>query len=410
MSYKFDLVHSSNGVPYYDVYESGTNNPPVRYPREDFEAIYDVCDCCGFAIEREESIFCEDDGSIYCDECAEDELIYCDFTNEFHFSDNMILLEDTEEYCFEDYARRHFYRCYHCNSYYKRSYEGSYDDNDDWYCQNCFDNGYGYFYNNDDCDCLDDYHYSKNNRTVEFYNTLNETREIVPHMGFELEVDKGIGSISDAIDEIRDLFPEYFFSFESDSSLDNGWENISQPASLSWHLDNMHYYKNMFNIITNEGFKSHDSGTCGFHIHIDKSYFGDKLDSSEAKLLYLFQKHWDCLLRFSRRTSGQVSDWAGKYDKNYEGTLSQIVKKGKSGCLTRYRAVNLTNSNTIEIRLWRGTMNPETFEATLKFTARLAEICKTIPTVQLAKMSFSDLLGNDSTILSYWERVKDRTI
>lgn len=67
--------------------------------------------------------------------------------------------------------------------------------------------------------------------------------------------------------------------------------------------------------------------------------------------------------------------------------------------------MNLTNSETIEIRLWRGTLNIETFEATLKFTARLAEICKTVSAVELAKYSFEDLLGDDSTVLSYCTQV-----
>ena len=74
----------------------------------------------------------------------------------------------------------------------------------------------------------------------------------------------------------------------------------------------------------------------------------------------------------------------------------------------RYYAVNLTNSETVEIRLWKGTLNPETFEATLRFTARLAEICKIITAVELSKMSFEDLLGNNPVIRSYWERALSR--
>jgi hypothetical protein len=76
----------------------------------------------------------------------------------------------------------------------------------------------------------------------------------------------------------------------------------------------------------------------------------------------------------------------------------------------RYFAVNLTNSNTIEIRLWRGSINPETFEATLRFTARLAELCKYTSAVELAKMTFEDLLGSDEVILSYWNRISNRNI
>ena len=74
----------------------------------------------------------------------------------------------------------------------------------------------------------------------------------------------------------------------------------------------------------------------------------------------------------------------------------------------RYYSVNLTNDNTIEIRLWRGTLNPQTFEATLKFTARLAELCKNTRAVELAKMTFDDLLGEDHTIRAYWNRINSK--
>jgi len=95
-----------------------------------------------------------------------------------------------------------------------------------------------------------------------------------------------------------------------------------------------------------------------------------------------------------------------------KGWIKKTIKDSKSyqDHSMRYFAVNLTNSETIEIRLWRGSINPETFEATLKFSARLAELCKNTSAVKLSKMTFKDLLGSDEVILSYWDRVKERSI
>lgn len=70
----------------------------------------------------------------------------------------------------------------------------------------------------------------------------------------------------------------------------------------------------------------------------------------------------------------------------------------------------MTNSETIEIRLFRGTLNAETFEATLKFTNRIAELCKNTSAVELIKMTFEDLLGSDEVILFYWNRAQQRVI
>ena len=79
----------------------------------------------------------------------------------------------------------------------------------------------------------------------------------------------------------------------------------------------------------------------------------------------------------------------------------------KNNDLLKYEN-SLTNSETVEIRLWKGTLNPETFEATLRFTAKLAEMCKNTTAVELSKMSFEDLLGNNPVIRSYWERALSR--
>ena len=113
---------------------------------------------------------------------------------------------------------------------------------------------------------------------------------------------------------------------------------------------------------------------------------------------------------FSRRNRGQADTWAKsrKSDRCEKNWIKRSIKdaKGWAAYNDRYFAVNLVNTNTVEIRLWRGTLNLETFMATLKFTARLAELCREVRAVDLAGMSFSDLLGNDEEILSYWNRVK----
>ena len=61
------------------------------------------------------------------------------------------------------------------------------------------------------------------------------------------------------------------------------------------------------------------------------------------------------------------------------------------------------------VREAKGTLNPETFEATLRFTAKLAEMCKNTTAIELSKMTFDDLLGNNPVIRSYWERALSRT-
>ena len=174
----------------------------------------------------------------------------------------------------------------------------------------------------------------------------------------------------------------------------------------------MKKYREMFTLLLDNDLRSHDTDTCGFHIHIDREYFENRQDSEAAKLLYIFEKYRPELMLFSRRTKQESESWARsrKSETSNKAWIKKAVKdsKGYQEHSARYYAVNLTNSETVEIRLWKGTLNPETFEATLRFTARLAEICKNTTAAELSKMSFEDLLGSNEVVRSYWERAKER--
>lgn len=326
-----------------------------------------TCCCCGAIVPKSEVYTVADSGGSYCRHCYENETYTCDDCGtHFGYSDSLMQI----------------------NGY--------------SYCDDCKDNHRS---------LIDDYHTMKESGDIEFYGT--EDRSQTPYMGFELEVDA-----NDYIDRnavvsiIKDKFGD-FFHYENDGSLNKGWENISQPASLNYHLSIIDKYTWMFNVLKKQGLKSHDTNTCGFHVHLDRKYFGKSEDTAIAKLLYIFKKFRPELMKFSRRTEGEAESWAQKRkcNGNNKSWIKKTVKDSKHYCdhSERYYSVNLTNSDTVEIRLWKGTLNIETFEATLKFTARLAELCKTVSAVELSKMTFEDHLGSDNVILSYWDRAKQRT-
>lgn len=272
---------------------------------------------------------------------------------------------------------------------------------------------------------IDNYHTMKHDDSYTFVGDKDRKDEL--YMGFELEVDhcndsdsyddedEYYDAVSDDIDrctdKISDLacsrdpgFPGLcdFVHYEEDGSLDHGFEIITQPTSVSKHLEFCApdaFYDKMVKKCSNYGFLSHDARTCGLHVHLDKRFFGSYLDSCTAKLMFLFERHWDDLKKFSRRREEGWCHRRTNYGKpvNYKA----YIDEAKHGYPDRYFAVNIANDNTIEIRLWRGTLNLNTLRATLKFTARLAQLAKDKTTVELAKMSFKDILGDDPDIIAY---------
>ena len=64
------------------------------------------------------------------------------------------------------------------------------------------------------------------------------------------------------------------------------------------------------------GYYSHNSGTCGLHVHINRAALGESVEEQEntiARIVYFFEKFWDKILRFSRRTETQADRWASRY-------------------------------------------------------------------------------------------------
>ena len=95
--------------------------------------------------------------------------------------------------------------------------------------------------------------------------------------------------------------------------------------------------------------------------HISRAAFGETEQEQElsiARLLYFVEKFWTELLRFSRRTERQINRWAARYGMKL--SPKAVMESAKDSRAGRYTAVNLTNEETVEIRIFRGTLKYNT--------------------------------------------------
>lgn len=139
------------------------------------------------------------------------------------------------------------------------------------------------------------------------------------------------------------------------------------------------------------GYTSHQAGTCGLHIHVNRDAFGNTeglQDVRIARILYFFEKNWEELLKFSRRTQSQLNQWAARYGyKDQPGEILDHAKKGGEG--GRYSCVNLQNRDTIEFRIFRGTLKYNTLIATLQLVDRVCEVALNLSDAQLKELSWT---------------------
>ena len=186
--------------------------------------------------------------------------------------------------------------------------------------------------------------------------------------GVELEIDGAGECNSNAERIIEDAHQnglEYIYC-KHDGSLEDGIEIVTHPMSPMFHQHEMPWQA-ILDKSVHLGYTSHQSGTCGLHIHVNRTAFGDtetEQDEVIARILYFFERHWEELLKFSRRTRRQLDRWAARY--GYKDKPKDILEHAKKGSVGRYTCVNLTNFHTIEFRIFRGTLKYNTLIATLQ--------------------------------------------
>ena len=136
------------------------------------------------------------------------------------------------------------------------------------------------------------------------------------YMGVELEIDEG-GEDEDSAEELYYIAnrTENHLYMKHDGSLDNGFELVSHPMTLNYHKSKMPW-RDILRKAINLDYRSHQTETCGLHIHVNKNAFGRTQAEQEdviARLVFFYEKFWAEILRFSRRTESQANHWASRY-------------------------------------------------------------------------------------------------
>ena len=213
--------------------------------------------------------------------------------------------------------------------------------------------------------------------------------------GVELEIDEGGESSSNAgeLMQIANRKAEHIYC-KHDGSLEDGFEIVTHPMSLEYHEKHMPWAAILQEAVS-MGYRSHQAGTCGLHIHVSRNAFGRTSSAQDiviARILYFFEKHWEELLKFSRRTSRQLDQWAARYGlKDHPREILDHATKG--GGLGRYACVNLQNSDTIEFRIFRGTLKLNTLFATLQLVNRVCDVALYMSDDELKAMSWTTFVS-----------------
>lgn len=145
---------------------------------------------------------------------------------------------------------------------------------------------------------------------------------------------------------------------KEDGSLDNGIELVSGKYSLEAHQA---LWPRLCETAVKAGLRSWKHSTTGLHVHLSRRFFSQL---ALGKFVVFINSDNQEVRRNIRKLAGRDSNGYACIEKK---KLTQI--HGENG---RYEAVNLTNSATIEVRIFKGTLKASHVLADIEFCHAVA--------------------------------------
>lgn len=334
---------------------------------------FTICEECG-ELERVTDIYTVD-GKKLCHTCYETETATCMDCGEVHLIGNMTK-DNTGNYLCTDCIDK-YYICDRCCIFVLK--ENAHHEDGLTYCEACHDRVLRE-------NSIRDYYY----KPIPLFHG-GDNADGRRFFGVELEVD-GCGEDCDNAYEVlkvANVDADHVY-IKHDGSLDHGFEVVSYPMTLDYHASKMPWEDTMKKLI-NFGYRSHQTNTCGLHVHVNRDSLGvteSEQEETIAKILFFVELHWNEIVKFTRRAKSRLDRWASRY--GYETKAKKILDKAKE--CGRYTAVNLQNEHTIEFRVFRGTLKYNTFVATLQFVNAICNFACTMSEDDIEKTSWFDFV------------------
>jgi hypothetical protein len=190
------------------------------------------------------------------------------------------------------------------------------------------------------------------------------TAEHNRYLGVELEVESTGARSKDAIaEDLHRVINAGQYGrrafFERDGSLSDGFEIITQPMSLP-------ALRSLFDFLRDpalvRGLRSHRTTTCGLHVHVSRDGLANGVIARAVTFVHAPEN--DAFLTALARRYGS------SFCRYTEKVLETAALPGD-----RYEAVNLTGRNTIEFRIFRGSLKFEAVAAAIEFVHALLQYC-----------------------------------
>lgn len=184
----------------------------------------------------------------------------------------------------------------------------------------------------------------------------SETKDKL-RFGIELEVE-GYESSNQAAEYIRTLLDPAYCTLKRDGSLgEAGVEIVTRPDSVAVHK---RMFAAFFKDSPGRALSSWNTGRCGMHVHVSRS----ALSELQIGKMLCFLNEPAAVNFISKIAGRKPCSWCKVHKKK----VGDVFREGD-----RYTALNVTGSNTVEVRIFKGTLAEVGFLKNLEFVQALVE-------------------------------------
>ena len=311
------------------------------------------CDHCACSIETDDANRAHG-GEVLCDDCA----WTCDDCSRTYSPDHSSICTANGDTVCERCYHDNYFTCDACCEVY--SCDDATSNNNGTYCADCAPN------NREE---------DEEDSVIQSYHSTRDVVRCLPSpfsrqhngrfFGVELEVEVKEGEREEVAARIdgfvngqsRDItaesHAEKVLYFEQDGSLTNGFEMVSAPLGLD---DQSRLWKTALSANLTKGLRSHDTETCGLHVHVSRAGLSDVQISKAV-----------CFVN-DPDNRPLIETLARRYGTGYCKVGKKKLTTAHHSDGDRYQAVNLCNRHTVEFRIFRGTLRYSSVMAAIEFS------------------------------------------
>ena len=227
------------------------------------------------------------------------------------------------------------------------------------------------------------------------------------YYGVELELMSDTGDVGELADFIALQTSERYAYLKEDGSLgEEGVEIVTHPATIDHHV-NLFPWKTIIDASLEDGLFEDDSA--GVHVHLSRGGLAPTRAEQAnvgTNLLAVTEIFFPEIYDIAKRDS---SSWAARNMQGH-GEFYEMAKMCKAetpiDCVElhnelhdygktangRYSAVNFSNSETIEFRIFRSTQSLQELLACIELVDTLVHIAKTHDLNEIIRLTFDDVL------------------